>query len=237
MTTEPNQIQDLSHITEWVFDLDNTLYPRHCDLFGQIDLKMTDYVSNLTGLEFDEARKLQKQLYKDHGTTLRGLMHRYKIDPRHFLDAVHDIDYGKLDVNGRLGDLIQMLPGRKHIFTNGDNRHAENTLSALGISGLFDEMFDIVAADYEPKPAKSAYDKFLATHDVDPLSAIMFEDMPRNLEVPKSVGMATVLIIPAKESSFSAEYWEHEGSNASYIDHVTEDIDDFLGRVVASLAA
>ena len=235
MNGKPADAPDLSHVTEWIFDLDNTLYPRHCDLFGQIDVRMTDYVSDLTGLEFTEARRLQKQLYRDHGTTLRGLMHRFNIDPRHFLDAVHDIDYTQLQPNERLAGLIQKLPGRKPIFTNGDVRHAENTLKAIGISGLFDEMFDIVAADYEPKPARYAYDKFLEAHRVNPRDAVMFEDMPRNLEVPKSVGMATVLIVPARESAFKAEYWEHEGAHADHIDHVSDDIDDFLGRIVSDL--
>ena len=79
-------------INTWVFDLDNTLYPRHCDLFSQIDVLMTGYVSELTGLDRVNARKLQKDLYRDYGTTLRGLMETRSIDPHDFLSIVHDID-------------------------------------------------------------------------------------------------------------------------------------------------
>ena len=151
-------------ITEWVFDLDNTLYPRHTDLFKQIDWKMTDYVARLTGLDTEDARKLQKQLYRDHGTTLNGLMMEYSIDPHDYLAYVHDIDYGEVEANPALGELIASLPGRKHIFTNGDVRHAENTLRAIGIEPVFDSLFDIVAADFEPKPARGPYEKFLKAH-------------------------------------------------------------------------
>ena len=28
---------EFAHVTDWVFDLDNTLYPHHVNLFSQID--------------------------------------------------------------------------------------------------------------------------------------------------------------------------------------------------------
>lgn len=229
--------QAFLHITEWVFDLDNTLYPRHTDLFTQIDWKMTDYVARLTGLEKDEARKLQKQLYRDHGTTLNGLMAEYHIDPHDFLADVHDIDYSQVEHNPNLGELIFALPGRKHIFTNGDVRHAENTLRAIGISEIFEGMFDIVAADFIPKPARAPYEKFLAEHQIEPEQAAMFEDMPRNLEIPKELGMTTVLITPRKGAAHAAESWELAGDDANYIDHVTDHIDGFLDDILRQLSA
>ncbi|MEM1318032.1 MAG: pyrimidine 5'-nucleotidase, partial [Pseudomonadota bacterium] len=131
-------------IDEWVFDLDNTLYPRHSDLFAQIDWKMTDYVAELLGSDKESARKLQKELYREYGTTLRGLMERYDIDPHDFLHKVHDIDYSPVDPNPALGELIAALPGRKHIFTNGDVPHAERTMERLGITQHFHRIFDIV---------------------------------------------------------------------------------------------
>lgn len=227
---------DFKHITEWVFDLDNTLYPRHTDLFRQIDWKMTDYVARLTGFTKEDARKLQKQLYRDHGTTLNGLMREYGIDPHDFLADVHDIDYGEVEYNPALGQLIASLPGRKHIFTNGDVRHAENTIRALGIEPIFDSMFDIVAADFEPKPARGPYEKFLKAHVVKPQEAAMFEDMPRNLEVPKELGMKTVLVVPRAGTEFSAESWELADNDAPHIDQITDHIDEFLADILEMLA-
>ncbi|MCB1458627.1 MAG: pyrimidine 5'-nucleotidase [Nitratireductor sp.] len=227
-----------SHVTDWVFDLDNTLYPRHCDLFSQIDWRMTAYVAELTGLERDEARQLQKRLYREHGTTLNGLMREFAIDPLHYLADVHDIDYSRIEHNPALGEAIARLPGRKHIFTNGDVRHAENTLAALGIPvAWFDSLFDIVASDFNPKPMREPYDAFLKAHAIRPESAAMFEDMPRNLTVPKQLGMVTVLIVPMAGKEHAAEAWELEGESDPHIDHVTDDIHAFLTEIASCCAA
>ena len=222
-------------VTEWVFDLDNTLYPRHCDLFAQIDWKMTDYVAELLDMEKTAARVLQKELYRSHGTTLRGLMERYNIDPHDFLDKVHDIDYSPVEPNPALGEIIAALPGRKHIFTNGDVPHAKRTTDRLGITDHFDQVFDIIASDLEPKPAEGPYVKFLKAHDVEPKRAAMFEDMPRNLHVPKDFGMRTVLVTPAKGSAHNAEAWEHEVTSDEAIDFATDHLDGFLADVLEAL--
>lgn len=226
-------IGTLAPISEWIFDLDNTLYPRHVDLFSQIDQRMTAYVSRLTGLEKPEARRLQKRLYGEYGTTLSGLMREYEIDPYDYLADVHAIDYGRLEKNPKLGDLLKALPGRKHIFTNADQAHAKNTLDALGIDiSIFDSVFDIVGADFVPKPAKAPYERFVALTGIDPKKAIMFEDIARNLEVPKQMGMTTVLVVAPDTSGLNLEAFEIEGIGDQHIDHVTTDIEDFLGRLV-----
>jgi putative hydrolase of the HAD superfamily len=226
-------MQEFTEIDTWVFDLDNTLYPRHCDLFSQIDVLMTGYVSDLTGLDRVEARKLQKDLYRDYGTTLRGLMETHGIDPHGFLDVVHNIDYTPLPKNPELGVMLTNLPGRKLIYTNGSVAHATNTLSAMDIDpNLFDGMFDIVASDFEPKPHADPFAKFLTDHKVDPKRSAMFEDLPRNLEPAKANGMVTVLITPRADSKYAAETWEHVGSTATHIDHHTDDLDVFLLEVL-----
>ena len=224
------------NIDTWVFDLDNTLYPRHCDLFAQIDVLMTDYVSNLTGLERIEARKLQKDLYRDHGTTLRGLMETRDIDPHEFLNHVHDINYSELPPNPDLENLLIRLPGRRLIYTNGSVKHAENTLTALGVNlGIFDGYFDIVASDFEPKPDPAPFEKFLRDHDVDATRSAMFEDMPRNLQPAKHHGMTTVLITPQSGGNYSVESWEKLEADTNYIDHSTNDLDGFLNEILTSL--
>jgi putative hydrolase of the HAD superfamily len=224
------------HVTDWVFDLDNTLYPRHHDLFAQIDARMTGYVSRLTGLARADARVLQKRLYRDHGTTLAGLMAEYRIDPHAYLADVHDIDYRAIAPDPGLGRAIADLPGRKHIFTNADEAHAERTLAVLGFGPVFDATFDIVAADFAPKPSAIAYERFLAAHRVDARAAAMFEDMPRNLQVPKALGMVTVLVIPAKGLPKGAEAWEFEGGDAPHVDHRTADLAAFLEPLSARKA-
>jgi putative hydrolase of the HAD superfamily len=231
MTTLPDPAR-FAHVTDWVFDLDNTLYPHHSNLFSQIDVKMTAYVGELLSLPRDDARKLQKELYREYGTTLNGLMTRHGIDPDDFLEKVHDIDYSWLVPDPVLGTAIRQLPGRKFIFTNGDRRHAERTARQLGILDHFDDIFDIVAAGLNPKPARQTYEKFAALHAVTGHNAVMFEDLARNLSVPKSLGMTTVLIVPRNFEPTFSEIWERDAAEEDDVDFVTDDLAGFLTAIV-----
>jgi putative hydrolase of the HAD superfamily len=222
---------DFAHVTDWVFDLDNTLYPHHIDLFAQIDRNMTAYVANLLGLGHDEAKALQKKYYYDHGTTLAGLMMHHDIDPQDFLDAAHAIDYSPILADPDLADAIKALPGRKFIFTNGTVKHAEAAARNLGVLDHFEDIFDIVAADFVPKPANATYDKFASLHRVDTKNAAMFEDLPRNLAVPKALGMKTVLILP-EPGHKGLERWEEFDEGDTNLDFVTNRLSDFLKAVV-----
>ncbi len=219
---------DFAHVTEWVFDLDNTLYPHHVNLFSQIDKNMSAFVAELLQLEPDEARALQKRYYHEHGTTLQGLMLHHGINPDEFLERAHAIDYSPLMPHPELGEAIKALPGRKFIFTNGSVPHAEAAARALGILDHFDDIFDIVAADYVPKPAGVTYDKFASLHRVETKKAAMFEDLPRNLQVPKTLGMRTVLLTPRNMDDVLIERWELLSEEDDHIDYVTDDLVTFL---------
>ncbi|MEF2072173.1 pyrimidine 5'-nucleotidase [Consotaella aegiceratis] len=223
--------QDFAHVRDWVFDLDNTLYPRHTNLFSQIDERITAFVSDLLKLEPVDAKALQKQFYRSHGTTLRGLMSEYDIDPDAFLEYVHDIDYSWIDPDPALGDEIKALPGRKFIFTNGDRPHAERTARQLGILEHFDDIFDLVAAGLVPKPASETYDKFMGLHRIDAAHAAMFEDLAHNLEVPKALGMRTVLVVPRNFETAFGDIWEHDGRDGAHIDFITDDLATFLKSI------
>ncbi len=230
MSTVPDSAR-FAHVSDWVFDLDNTLYPHHTNLFAQIDVRMTGYIADLLSLPPEEARVLQKDFYREYGTTMRGLIERHGIDPDDFLQKVHDIDYTWVAPNPALGAAIHALPGRKFIFTNGDRRHAERTARALGILDHFDDIFDIIAAGLMPKPAQVSYDLFLAAHGVDPTAAAMFEDLARNLAVPKALGMTTVLIVPRNFEPTFSEIWERDPLNEDDVDFVTDDLATFLSSL------
>ena len=220
-----------AHVEDWVFDLDNTLYPHHTNLFSQIDVKMTAYVSELLTLPREEARKLQKELYLEYGTTLAGLMARHQINSDDFLQKVHAIDYSWLAPDPALGDAIKTLPGRKFIFTNGSRSHAESTARQLGILDHFDDIFDIVAAGLTPKPAPQSYDRFIDLHRIVGPNAVMFEDLARNLVVPKSLGMTTVLIVPRNFEPTFSEIWERDPAFDDAVDYVTDDLTGFLDNL------
>ena len=225
----PAAIRSLSHVTDWVFDLDNTLYPRECNLFAQIDSAITSYVMELTQLDFEGARALQKTYYRDYGTTLNGLMQRHEVDPDHFLTTVHAIDYSPVDPHPDLVAAIAALPGRKFILTNGDVGHARAVLRRLGGDHLFEHVHDIRAMTYVPKPHKAAYDGFCALHGIDPTRAAMFDDLEKNLVVPHEVGMTTVQVVAATDFTHDqVEAWELGRASGPHVHHVTGDLVSFL---------
>lgn len=224
----------------WVFDLDNTLYPPHSDLWPKIDQKITQFVSNFHGVDGLTARAIQKYYYQTYGTTLNGLMKEHAIDPHPFLEFAHDIDRSSLPPDARLDAAIARLPGRKFVFTNGSRRHAEATLEQLGIGAHFSDIFDIVASEYLPKPARTPYERFIARHAIAPMRAAMFEDIDRNLEVPAELGMRTILVVPDARGDHK-EAWERyisEGPGALGIrfDAVTRDLPGFLDTLSRQLA-
>lgn len=233
MTDAATASRPLAHVTDWVFDLDNTLYPRSCNLFAQIDVLITDYVMRVTGLPRAAARKLQKDYYRDHGTTLNALMKMHGVDPEDYLSRVHAIDYAPVPPAPQLVAVLRALPGRKFIFTNADSGHAEKVLARLGAGDLFDGIFDIRAAAFEPKPAAATYERFLARHGVAPERAVMFDDLEKNLHVPHEIGMATVQV--TAEDGFAdaaVETWERAREDAGpHVHHRTSDLTAFLGAL------
>jgi putative hydrolase of the HAD superfamily len=233
----PKTFADFRRVAIWVFDLDNTLYPHHLNLWHQVDVRIRDYIVDFLKITHDEAFRLQKDYYKRYGTTLRGLMKEHGLAPDEFLDMVHQIDYAPLTANPALGSAIEQLPGRKLILTNGTRNHADEVLRRLGIDKHFEDIFDIKAADLEPKPNAVVYERFLARHNVDPHQAVLFEDLARNLEVPHALGMATVLVVPQGTGVVLREDWELTGRDAPHVDHVTDDLAGFLRAVAGAVAA
>ena len=217
-------------VETWVFDLDNTLYPHHLNLWQQVDERIRLYIERLLNLSREDAFRLQKDYYRRYGTTLRGLMLEHGMQPDDFLDFVHEIDHSPLEANPQLGAAIAQLPGRKLILTNGTRKHADAVMQRLAIHEHFEDVFDIVAAELEPKPSPPVYDRFLARHGVDPDKAAMFEDLARNLAAPHALGMTTVLVIPQGTREVLREDWELEGRDADHVDYVTDDLAGFLQR-------
>jgi putative hydrolase of the HAD superfamily len=229
----PADSSRFTEITDWVFDLDNTLYPRECNLFAQIDVLISQYMVTATGLPYAEARALQKTYYRDHGTTLHGLMLNYGIDPDHFLGQVHAIDYSGVEPHPRLAEAIAALPGRKFILTNADVGHAESVLSRVGAAGLFTDIFDIRAMKYRPKPLPEAYSEFFARHGINARRAAMFDDLEKNLVVPHETGMVTVHVVAPEDYAHSqVEAWEIGRGEGPHIHHVTDDLAGFLARLI-----
>jgi putative hydrolase of the HAD superfamily len=223
--------RNFSAVETWVFDLDNTLYPHDLNLWQQIDERIQKFISDFLRIPREDAFRVQKDYYKRYGTSMRGLMAEHGMKPDDFLEFVHAIDHSPLLPNPELGDAIEQLPGRKLILTNGTRKHAEAVMRRLEIDRHFEDVFDIAAADLDPKPLPQVYDRFLHKHGVDPRKAAMIEDLARNLEVPHRLGMTTVLVVPPATREVFREGWELEGREAAHVDHVTDDLVGFLHAI------
>ena len=205
------------HVETWVFDLDNTLYPAELRLFDQIERRMTDYVMRALGVDEAEAHRLRRLYWEQHGTTLAGLMQEHRIDPEPYLAEVHDIDLASVLPSVALRDALGQLPGRKIVFTNGSREHARRVTAAIGLDGAFDRLYGFEDAAYVPKPQPAAFATIFGLDGLAPDRAAMFEDDHRNLAVPHSLGMRTVLVGPL------AEY--------PHVHHATDDLVAFLALV------
>ncbi len=208
-----------SHVTTWVFDLDNTLYPPRCRLFDQIEVKMTDWVMQALGVDRAEADRLRQHYWSHYGTTLAGLMREHAIDPGPYLNEVHDIDFSALRPDPALAAGIAALPGRRIVYTNACEPYAHRVLQARGLSGLFDAVYGVEHAGFHPKPERQAFEAIFAMDGVDPARAAMFEDDPRNLAAPHAMGMRTVYVAPTPLT-------------ADHIHHHTDDLAAFLSQLV-----
>jgi putative hydrolase of the HAD superfamily len=227
MSLPPHEVE------AWVFDLDNTLYPAGSNLFAQISVRMGEFIMRLLDLDADAARVVQKRMFATYGTTLRGLMTEYAIDPHAFMAHVHDIDLSVIEPAPALDAALDGLSGRKLVFTNGSVRHAERVLERLGISRHFEVLFDIAAAEFMPKPDPTGYRKLVEHHGVVPARSAMVEDMARNLEPAAALGMLTLWVRSPLD-------WQREGAEQPYVQYQTDDLTQWLathGRRQARVGA
>jgi putative hydrolase of the HAD superfamily len=213
------------HIRDWIFDLDNCLYPANSRLFELIDQRMTGYIERLLGVDAVEARRVQKMHFHGSGTTLAGLMKHHDVDPRHFMDDVHDIPLDRVARDDRLVTALTRLPGRKFIHTNGDANYAWKVLDRLGVAAEIDHLHDIFAADLTPKPELHGYRKLLDQFGIEPAAAVMVEDMVRNLAPAKALGMTTVWVDNGSERG-------NHGFDEAIVDHRISDVGEWLETVL-----
>ena len=216
---QEKNIQNMRHagITDWVFDLDNTIYPARSSLFPRVAERMTDFICNEMKLDREAAAALKTRLFRTYGTTMHGLMKEYGMAPEAFLSYVHEIDLSDVEQDKELDNMLTQLEGRKHIYTNGTVRHAERILDAFGIRHHFEVIFDIVASEHIPKPAPAPYDRFLEISGIIPQNAVMIEDMARNLEPAAACGMKTIWLV-------SDHDWAATGVSETYVHYIAEDV-------------
>ena len=217
--------QRFHHIRDWIFDLDNCLYPASAGLFSLIDERMGAYIERLLGCDPAEAKRVQKAHFHEHGTTLAGLMKEHRIDPHEFLEDVHDIPLDRIGRDERLGRALGRLPGRKFVFTNGDAPYARQVPEAIGVHGQFDELHDIHASELRPKPDPHGYALLCERFGIDPGHALLADDMVQNLAPAKALGMTTVWVDNGSERG-------NHGFDESFVDHRVEHVGEWLESIL-----
>ena len=220
---------ELSHIRNWIFDLDNTLYPASANLFPLIDARMGEYIMKLIGCDAVEAHRIQKDYFFAHGTTLAGLMTEHEVDPHHFLNYVHDVEMDVIERNEALVAALARLPGRKLIFTNADTSYAGKILERIGLHDSFEAVHDIHATGFRPKPDPQAYQGLLDAYGLDPHHSLFVEDMARNLKPAKAIGMTTVWVDNGSEQPPG-------DTERGFIDYTTNDIGHWLLEILEDQA-
>ena len=214
-----------AHVTTWIFDLDNTLYPASTGLFDLIDERMGAYIQRLLDCDPVEARRVQKSHFHEHGTTLAGLMKEHGVDPHDFLGDVHDIALDRVQCDERLGRLLLQLPGRRFVFTNGDAPYARRVLARIGVGDHFDDLHDIHASSYRPKPDPYGYRLLCDRFNIDPAHALFADDIAQNLAPAKALGMTTVWVDNGSERG------DH-GFDESAVDERVADLGDWLETIL-----
>ncbi len=217
-------------IKYWIFDLDNTLYSGDTKVFDQVDKKMSKYISDKLNVSIEEAKKIQKNYFYEYNTTLNGMIKNHKIDPGEFLEFVHDINIDFLQKDPGLAEEIEKLEGKKIIFTNGSRKHAMNITRRIGIDQYFDDIFDIVNANFIPKPAMETYKKLVEKHKIDPKLCVLVEDIARNLKPAYEMGMKTIWIE-------NDEPWASKFSDSEFINYKTNNLSEFLKKINLAKAA
>ncbi len=216
----------INKIDTWIFDLDNTLYAADSGIFQQVHELMGKFIENNLKIDINKAKELQRKYYKQHGTTLRGLMDNHGIDPDYFLAEVHKLDYSIVDANMKLNEELQKLNGKKIIYTNANMQHALSVLERIDLSNFFDEIFDIKMANYIPKPQVQPYEKIISKFNLSPENCAMFDDIAKNLVPAKKVGFTSIWIDAGYEN-FSDDI----NASKKYLDYETNDLRIFLEKV------
>ena len=217
-------MKQLKNIKNILFDLDGVLYQDLEAVFGQVSKKMTKYISNKLDLDLKKARELQTNYFHKYNTSLNGLMIHHNIKPEEFLKYVHDIDLSFMKKDLILRKELEGLNLKKFIFTNGSKEHANNITTHLGVNDLFDGLFDIVDAQFSPKPTAKAFDLMVKKFKINPSETLYIEDIAKNLSIGKERGTITAWLI-------NNEYWGKKESDKEFIDYKIENLSLFLKEI------
>lgn len=222
----PN-IRDLADVKYWIFDIDDTLYPKSSGLDKLIQDSITDYISNFLKIDEEAARELCVDYYHKYGSTICGLMKTTDIKPRKFVREVHQrLDLSCIKPNPRMDAALAKIPGRKYVFTNGSYCHGLRICKKLGVEKNIDGFFGAQSTNFIPKPDPRAFEEFFTRYQINPEEAIFFDDSFKNLAVIHQMGTKTVWIAESQRELDNYKILP------PYVDYATADITSWLEELV-----
>ena len=217
-------MKEFKNIKNFIFDCDGVLYTNLEKVFGQVSKRMSKYIAKKLNIDLKKAKDLQRNYFHKYNTSLNGLMIHHKINPNEFLKYVHNINLDFLEKDKSLRDELLKLDAKKIVFTNGSHEHIINITKHLGIEDIFDGTFDITDSNYIPKPALESYKKLVDKFNINPHETVFIEDIAKNLEPAKKIGMKTVWLI-------NDEYWGKKDSDKDFIDLKIQNLSSFLKEI------
>jgi len=217
-------MKELKNIKNFIFDCDGVLYSDLDTVFGQVSKRMTEYIAKKLNLNLKKAKELQTNYFYKYNTSLNGLMIHHDINPLEFLKYVHKINLDFMKKDLTLREELLKLDAKKFVFSNGSHDHIINVTKHLGIYDLFNGAFDITDSNYVPKPSIEPYKILINKFNIKPEETVFIEDIAKNLEPAKKLGMKTVWLI-------NNEYWGKKDSDKDFIDLKIENLSSFLKEI------
>ncbi|KAK9321013.1 Haloacid dehalogenase-like hydrolase-domain-containing protein [Lipomyces orientalis] len=183
------------------FDIDNCLYPRSYKIHDIMAKLIDDYFMEKLDLDFEEARMLHQQYYKDYGLAIEGLVRHHEIDPIEYNSKVDDAlpiaDILKPDPE--LHKFLRSIDRSKvklWLFTNAYKTHASRVIKALDVEDQFD---GVTFCDYsEPilicKPKQEMFERAMRDAGVVSKDKCYFvDDSFVNIKGAKEFGWKTTI--------------------------------------------
>lgn len=178
-------------------DCDDTLYSNNFKTANLLTVSIANYCTRHVGVSYEKS----VELYKKHGTCLKGLeVEGIPHDRDHFLETVHNVNL-EFSRDDRLSEMLSRLDHEAHdvrVFTASVASHALRCLDQLGVRDhLVSEsrpVIDVRSVGFASKHSPEAYAWAQAiVQQPDPSMCTLIDDNWSNIRAAKAAGWRTVV--------------------------------------------
>ncbi|MBM3472626.1 MAG: HAD-IA family hydrolase [Armatimonadetes bacterium] len=183
-----------------LLDLDETLYEPGDSLICTVDRRITAFIAIHTGIPWERADRLRRELWCEFGTTARGLNRLFDVNERDLNRFAVDSVEPELHVtpDPGLAESLRRIRVPCYLFTNATRRYAERVLVTLGVRDLVRGIFDIEFSLFNPKPSPIFYRRVVEALSLPPAEIALVDDNPRNFAPAMALGMRCICVGPGQ---------------------------------------